>query len=635
MFPVALVRLMYLVQFKMTFYVKPPGGKIALKKLHQDAENRLQFLCQIHQVLDEEHMKKIFITNPNLALNSECLIDGSQRDRTSHFILRYASMKSKSFQIFLTDAETCLFQYRLIKGGQAAIKHSLKTLRRHTCYALKYQVLSFHHRELLENIQEAVDQILTSSMLECQNDHSCHQFVRVPWTMVASLVKDRLVIVQGGKVDIPCKFLIQFLCSVFSALLTHGIEELSSQSIDYEMALCDQRISQISQSLRNLFMSKYGGNCKLKIPIHITHRDIENESKFFPLCMQQLHQMLIKTNRLRHHARLRYTLFLKDIGLPVDENITMWEHYYSKPYKGSGTSCNHSWLGGGGNRYKYSVRHVYGLEGGRINYSSHSCHALQAMKPQPIEMSGCPFSGSDPKETYSFLRTTYGDQLFLKKLMQAVEANKPSTACKLLMKYSLQFMKISHAQLDQRRVSSCGIDSSCCSNKNQMLFVENKVTSNINVKNNDACKISCKNVMCNCEGNVQLKGKCTEPCNRTAHLRSGVHEICGGHKQSDAVDQCSSYLKRNDCDREIVKENYGASLISKSELGSSCMQFPCEKCVKSSVMKTTNFGKHSCPSVSDIEDLSGLADCNFSKPSQYYFQVKDNIKCLKSPVNPH
>lgn len=607
----------------MTFYIKPPGGKISLKKLHQDAEIRLQFLCQVHQLLDEEHMKKIFITNPNLTLNSECLIDGSQRDRTSHFILRYASMKSKSFQIFLTDAETCLFQHRLVKGGQAAIKLSVKTLRRHTCYALKHQVLSFHHQELLEKIQEAVDQILKSSMLECENDHTCHHFVRVPWTVVASLVKDRLVVVQKGKVDIPCKFLIRFLCSIFSALLAHGIEELSSQSSDYEMALSDQRISTISKSLRNLFMSKYGGNCKLKIPVLITHRDIENESKFFPLCMQQLNQMLIKTNRLRHHARLRYTLFLKDIGLSVDENITLWEHFYSKPYKGSGTSCGHSWLGSGGNRYKYSVRHVYGLEGGRINYSSHSCHALQAMKPQPFEMSGCPFSGLDPKEAYSFLRTTYGDQLFLKKLMQAVEENKPSTACKLLMKYSLQFMKISHAELDQGRVSSCGIDSSCYSNENK---VENKVTSNINVKNTNASKISCKNVMCNCKG----KDKCTETCNRTAHLNQGVYEICGGHKQSDAVDQCSSYLKRNDCGRVIFKENYSASLMSKSELGSSCMQFPCEKCVKSSAMKDTNVEKHNCPSVSDIEDLSWLADCNFLRPSQYYFQVKDNIKCLKS-----
>ncbi|XP_068201586.1 uncharacterized protein [Palaemon carinicauda] len=362
----------------MTFYMKPPEGNIALKKLHQDAEIRLHFLYQIHQLLDEEQqMRKIFTHYPNLALNSECLIDGSQRDRISHFILRLASVKSKSFQIFLTDAETSLFQYRLLKGGEVAIKQSLKILRRHTRYALKHQLLNFHHQGLLEQIQEIVEQILTSSMLSCQKDDSCHHVLKVPWTMVSSLVRDRLVVVHGGQVDIPCHFLIQFLCSVFSAVLKHGIEELSSQRLDYEMSLSDQRIRAITQSLRHLFMSKCGGNHKLKIPYNITHKDVENESKFFPLCMQQLHKTLSRTNRLRHHARLRYTLFLKDIGLPVDENITFWEHFYSKSCKSSETGCNHSWLDNGGNRYKYSVRHVYGLEGGRINYTSHSCHALQ------------------------------------------------------------------------------------------------------------------------------------------------------------------------------------------------------------------------------------------------------------------
>jgi DNA primase large subunit len=73
--------------------------------------------------------------------------------------------------------------------------------------------------------------------------------------------------------------------------------------------------------------------------------------------------------------QIQLTLFLKDVGLPVHHAIALWRGEYSRP-AGAGSRCSHSWQSDG-RRYTYSIRHLYGLEGGRRNYKSHCCQALQ------------------------------------------------------------------------------------------------------------------------------------------------------------------------------------------------------------------------------------------------------------------
>ncbi|RUS79832.1 hypothetical protein EGW08_012396, partial [Elysia chlorotica] len=46
-------------------------------------------------------------------------------------------------------------------------------------------------------------------------------------------------------------------------------------------------------------------------------------------------------------------------------------------------------------RYIYSVRHLYGLEGGRVDYRGHSCSSIQSRSLSYLECGGCPFSLND------------------------------------------------------------------------------------------------------------------------------------------------------------------------------------------------------------------------------------------------
>jgi DNA primase large subunit len=106
--------------------------------------------------------------------------------------------------------------------------------------------------------------------------------------------------------------------------------------------------------------------------------NLEEEAlRFFPPCMSNSLKGLRTHHRLCHQPRVQLTLFLKSIGLRVDDCLRLLQEEYSKPAcQGQAHKCAHSWQKDS-SRYIYGTRHLYGLEGSRKNYSSHSCGSIQ------------------------------------------------------------------------------------------------------------------------------------------------------------------------------------------------------------------------------------------------------------------
>jgi len=82
------------------------------------------------------------------------------------------------------------------------------------------------------------------------------------------------------------------------------------------------------------------------------------------------------------HVQIVYTLFLKEIGLSVDEALRFWSGEYCKPGgdHASNHSCQHSWHKHC-SQYTYSINHLYGLVGRHASYRSYSCEAIQVLHP--------------------------------------------------------------------------------------------------------------------------------------------------------------------------------------------------------------------------------------------------------------
>ncbi|KAI8494084.1 hypothetical protein Bbelb_284310, partial [Branchiostoma belcheri] len=124
---------------------------------------------------------------------------------------------------------------------------------------------------------------------------------------------------------------------------------------------------------------------------------------------------------------LQYTLFLKEVGLPVQEALSFWKQEYSRP--GCGEGCTHHW-DRDGRRYTYNIRHLYGLEGSRVNYRSHCCQGILERRLQPGEEGGCPFRHFDTKHLQQLLNTEGVTADVQNQLVSMATDKKPREASK-------------------------------------------------------------------------------------------------------------------------------------------------------------------------------------------------------------
>lgn len=109
--------------------------------------------------------------------------------------------------------------------------------------------------------------------------------------------------------------------------------------------------------------------------------------------MSGLHNALRSEHHLKHFGRLQYGLFLKSIGLTLEQALAFWRSEFIKkmePDKVEWQSlkCGLCSLASllllflqFEKQYAYNVRHGYGKEGKRANYTAYSCMKIILSNP--------------------------------------------------------------------------------------------------------------------------------------------------------------------------------------------------------------------------------------------------------------
>lgn len=141
---------------------------------------------------------------------------------------------------------------------------------------------------------------------------------------------------------------------------------------------------------------------------------------------------LRKNNHLKHFGRLQYTLFLKGIGLSLEECILFWR----QSFKGFTDDEFNS-------RYKYNVRHAYGDVGGDVNrrgrgYPPYSCQKILGdTNPGAGQTHGCPYRHFSVDNLTNLLQATgVNDKEVLRGVREDVGKTRYHIACNRVFEWA-------------------------------------------------------------------------------------------------------------------------------------------------------------------------------------------------------
>ncbi|XP_057759486.1 probable DNA primase large subunit [Arachis stenosperma] len=99
----------------------------------------------------------------------------------------------------------------------------------------------------------------------------------------------------------------------------------------------------------------------------ISLKDTDQVAKSsFPLCMRRLFEKLREDHHLKHAGRMQLGLFLKGVGLNVDDSLAFWREEFSKKVGLEKFEKD----------YAYNIRHNYGKEGKKTDYTPYSCQRI-------------------------------------------------------------------------------------------------------------------------------------------------------------------------------------------------------------------------------------------------------------------
>ncbi|XP_065175230.1 uncharacterized protein LOC135805155 [Sycon ciliatum] len=281
-----------------------------------------------------------------------------------------------------------------------------------------------------------------------------------PFFSVPELVATRSVEICDGKARVKCTYLGQLLQNAF-------FEEVWNSRVGchsaYAIAVNDPRLRQLFLHLQDTVRRRFIGDRHhrsssesgelagsmggvTRAPLHPSL--VDGLSAFFPPCMRHMHRTLRKRHRLDHHARVQYSLYLKRIGLGAEDALQFWREEYSKTpacCHGKTTGCTHSWHTDG-RRYTYNIRHLYGLEGSRRNYSCFSCQHMIEESGSASGAGGCPFRYFDQHHLSNLLRLYDLPHSDVSSVVSgAATAGGEMASCRQLLQLTWQQHSSSHA----------------------------------------------------------------------------------------------------------------------------------------------------------------------------------------------
>lgn len=373
----------------LQMYRVPPIGNISLSEFESLAIERLKILRILatvstlkgHRLYSEEWKEAIYADVKTEGLkhyikllrglgqnNQEADLQTRRSDHISHFILRLAYCRSEELRRWFITRELELFKMRFQSLTSEGVSQFFKSNN------LNYVPINEYEKsELLSSLCES-----TAGLSHVQVEK--YHFYKVKFSEVFDLVRNRKVFIMKGYAYIPHTEFVSVLCTQFRAHLKQSLAVASRWLPEVEH---DERLVSLLKGLHHSYTGNdYTNGSKAVVPIE----SLDSLSlKSFPLCMRQLHEHLRSAHHMKHGGRIQYGLFLKGIGVTLEDSLRFWREEFTKLID----------LDKFEKQYAYNIRYNYGKEGSRKNYSPFSCMKIIQGSVGPGDCHGCPFRHSD------------------------------------------------------------------------------------------------------------------------------------------------------------------------------------------------------------------------------------------------
>ncbi|KAF2192537.1 DNA primase large subunit [Zopfia rhizophila CBS 207.26] len=416
-------------EYRLNFYILPPTAEITLEQFETWAINRLKVLseleaCSFRNRTPEETAEYMTsILNKYLPLRSNSsrgqnLQEERKKDHYSHFILRLAFSATEDLRRRFSRLETMLFRLRFKDDDLRERREFVSSLK------LEWEEVGEDEKREFGSELAAVS--------GARNEEE-QEWFKVDWERVPELVEQRRVFLKRGKAYVMQREQMSLVVAEFTKRLDEALE-LTAKALprldeDDRLAPILAHLSQSFTAPDAAYSSSDAAIDGLSTP---TADSIDAVSQHFPLCMQNLHMTLRANSHLKHFGRLQYTLFLKGIGLSLDDCIIFWRRSFKLMADDKFNK-----------EYKYNIRHAYGDVGGDANrrgrgYTPYSCQKLLTEPlPGPGQSHGCPYRAFTQDNLVALLqRTGINDRDLLKTVREDVGKQRYHVACNRVFEHA-------------------------------------------------------------------------------------------------------------------------------------------------------------------------------------------------------
>ncbi|KAI8869914.1 hypothetical protein GQ42DRAFT_163117 [Ramicandelaber brevisporus] len=389
----------------LNLYVEPPSGEITLADLEGLPLGRLHVLkyietAQIRSGSSANAVQAIEsqvgpIIQQNLPLsetpmsqnaiiqNRGLLLEQRHNDYLSHFILRLAFCQREDLRAWFLRHECQLFKTRLNKATDLDRARFLNQYP-----DILPTPITATEREELRDLLIAATPSLAShpSKQPAAKMFETTQFYKLDFELVPEMVQTRRALVHRGYVYIAQADTNKLIQAEFRRRLAHALEVTAKAMPRLDE---DERLLPLLSNI-----GRYGtmagstgsgdgssGEFDGGASGVVRATDVAAASDNFPLCMWHLHETLQQDGHMKHGGRIQFGLFLKGIGLGIEEALIYWRRAF-----------RHMTDDRFQKEYAYNIRHNYGLEGKRVNYSPFNCgKIIMGDAPGAGQHHGCPY----------------------------------------------------------------------------------------------------------------------------------------------------------------------------------------------------------------------------------------------------